>query len=111
MEKPRKRRFTYQFSLRGLLMVSAALFVSCGLLRRALLSVHTTDGFLFALGAAILLGAAIGAPVGHAFDDERGGAGLMGPWLGAVAAAVLMIFGVALLLLFELLTFGIGPGG
>jgi hypothetical protein len=92
----RKRLLRYQFSLGGLILVSAALCVSLGLFKVAALS-HRPEGFLAALGATMLLGAVIGAAIGQVFRGERGSAAPLGAWLGAVIVASVMLVGLVVL--------------
>jgi hypothetical protein len=104
MEDLEKNRIRYQFSLRGLLLVVVTLSVSFGLLRHAATSYQSSGGFRFAplsidvlmaaFYGAMLLGGAIGAPIGHVFDDERGGMALFGAWLGTMAAIAVLFVGM-----------------
>jgi hypothetical protein len=95
MSKRRTRRRLFQFSVRALVLETVAVSMSAGLLRYAALSLGRTDfgtyHFLAGVAGVMIAGAAIGAPIGHALEDERGGVALMGIYVGAIVAPLLLI--------------------
>jgi len=101
MAKPGRKLLPYQFTLGGLLAVITAFCLSLGLFRWAWIiltreNIVTCSVFLNVIGGASLMGAAIGAAIGQAFRDDRGGTAIMGAYVGAIVAPPLLL---ALLLL------------
>jgi hypothetical protein len=98
MTKPKKPRLPYRVTLGGILGVLVAIGLALALFRHAVMSVCYADGFpiinLWAVfGGTALLGGAVGAPIGQIFRDERGGMALMGAFIGAVVAPLLLVLG------------------
>jgi hypothetical protein len=95
-----RRRLRYQVTRRGLLAVSTALTISICLFwyggEDFVGSIRWEPGievpmqrspysWWAILVGASFMGGALGAAIGHAFQDERGGAASMGAFVGALA--------------------------
>lgn len=85
LRKPTRKRRPYQFSLVEALSIVTVIAASLGLLRWGQLS---GNGLIVA-GGVVLGGASLGAVIGRAFEDERGGVTWMGAYLGAIVPIVL----------------------
>jgi hypothetical protein len=90
MQKANRSRRPYQFSLRELFAVTTVLAVSFGLIRWGLLYVTGGSATLM-LSGVVLAGGVIGAIIGRAFEDERGGMASMGAFIGAIVIVPVLI--------------------
>jgi hypothetical protein len=96
MVRPRKKRLPYQFTPAGFVAVATAFSFSLGLFWYAwadLISenIVTSSVFLSFVVGASLMGASLGAAIGHIFRDDRGGTALMGAFIGAIVAPPLLL--------------------
>jgi hypothetical protein len=101
------RRLPFGFTRGGLLAVGAAFLVSLclfgygtGTMLAVLNPIPGSDpigakgcSYLLAvLAGGSFMGGALGAAIGHLFRDEKGGAALMGAFIGALAGPPIVLF-------------------
>jgi hypothetical protein len=106
MPGSKPKRPPFQFTIRGMLMLTTSLSVAAGLLRYSNFNelfprIDWAWSFLIFGGATvfglslrtwagivgcIILCASLGAPIGHCFRDHQGGHAAFGAWLGAVVS-------------------------